>query len=405
MKKLYVYILVVIIFFIYILINNKNIESLEYTLIDFSLLTKEKMISHSNSSNIELIIEYEVNNELKEDSFISQSVSAGTNYKDKLKVIVKLSKREEVIDYSKYNVNELGLVPIMMYHGIHNLDNKDTNYIGGNVDKEGYNRTKEAFISDLEMYYNYGYRMIRLIDYIDGVIDVELGFSPIVLTFDDGNRNNINILGKDESGNIIIDPNSAVGILESFKKKYKDFNVTATFFLNGILFNQLEYNDDVIKWLVDNGYDIGNHTYNHINFTNVSGDVANREIATLYKKLSNIIKDKYVPIIALPYGSPYNRNHSNYKYIISSDYEGISYNTKGALRVGWEPNLSPFDKDFDPLFMKRVRAYDNNGTNFDIKMVFDILKTKRYISDGDKNKITVTDDSKLRDTELKVNKY
>ena len=34
--------------------------------------------------------------------------------------------------------------------------------------------------------YKNGYRMIRLQDYIDGIIDVELGKSPIVLTFDDG---------------------------------------------------------------------------------------------------------------------------------------------------------------------------------------------------------------------------
>lgn len=71
--------------------------------------------------------------------------------------------------------------------------------------------------------------MIRLNDYINGIVDVELGKSPIVLTFDDGLENNIKVTGLDSDGNIIIDPNSAVGILEEFKKKYPDFNVTATF--------------------------------------------------------------------------------------------------------------------------------------------------------------------------------
>ena len=66
--------------------------------------------------------------------------------------------------------------------------------------------------------------------------------------------------GYDEKGNIIIDPNCAVGILEEFKKKYKDFNVTATFFLNGGMFQQKEYNEKIIKWLIENGYDIGKHT-------------------------------------------------------------------------------------------------------------------------------------------------
>ena len=102
----------------------------------------------------------------------------------------------------------------MMYHGIHNIKSSDTAYTGGNIDKDGYQRTAEAFRNDLEFYYSNGYRMIRLKDYIDGIIDVPLGKSPIILTFDDGLENNFRINGLDEDGNLIIDPNCAVGILE-----------------------------------------------------------------------------------------------------------------------------------------------------------------------------------------------
>ena len=69
------------------------------------------------------------------------------------------------------------------------------------------------------VFYEEGYRMITLGDFISGNISTPLGYSPIVLTFDDGNRDNFNILGFDEDGNIIIDPKCAVGILEEFKKK------------------------------------------------------------------------------------------------------------------------------------------------------------------------------------------
>ena len=48
--------------------------------------------------------------------------------------------------------------------------------------------------------------------------------------------------------------------------------------------------------------------------------------------------------------------------------------------------------------MKRIRAYDNNGKEFDIEMNFDILKNNRFISDGDKNTITVP-----KDKEDKIN--
>ena len=47
---------------------------------------------------------------------------------------------------------------------------------------------------------------------------------------EEGNEDNIKVTGLDDKGNIIIDKNSAVGILEEFKKKHPDTNVTATFF-------------------------------------------------------------------------------------------------------------------------------------------------------------------------------
>ena len=298
-------------------------------------------------------------------------------------------------------VNELGKVPIMMYHGI--VNQEETKYTGGNVDKDGYNRTSNAFRSDLEFYYQNGYRMVRLIDYVNGDIDVELGLSPIVLTFDDGNQNNFNVLGRDDSGNLIIDPDCAVGILEEFKKKYPDFNVTATFFLMNGLFNQKEYNEEIMKWLVDNGYDIGNHTTNHSDFTMINTSKTEEVVGKMYQKLESILGDKYVPIIALPYGSPYKNTHTNYPYILKGEYEGFNYETVSALRVGWDSEVSPFDKNFDKTFLKRCRAYDNNGVEFDIEMVFKYLESTRYISDGNKDTITIkeSDASKLGNNLIK----
>lgn len=296
-------------------------------------------------------------------------------------------------DYINNKVDELGEVPIMMYHGIHNKTNEETDYEGGNVDKDGYQRTSEAFRNDLEFYYQSGYRMIRLTDYVDGNIDVELGKSPIVLTFDDGLSNNIKVTGLDENGEIIIDPNSAVGILESFKVKYPDFNVTATFFVNGGLFQQQEYNDKILNWLVNNGYDIGNHTYSHVDFTKVNSERSQEEVGKVYDILEKIIPEKYVNIVALPFGSPYNIEHENMTYIFNSTYNNKKYETKSALRVGWKAESSPFSVGFNPKFLKRIRAYDNNGKEFDIEMNFKLLENNRYISDGDTTKVVICKDN------------
>ncbi|MBQ7141045.1 MAG: polysaccharide deacetylase family protein [Bacilli bacterium] len=393
---------------IYLLINNNtNNEFKTLKMIDLTNKNISEIEEYAKENSLELEIKYEYSKEVEKDKVISQSIDKNAELTDKNKnLIIVISKGKigkEI--YQEYSVNELGEVPIMMYHGIENIE--ETNYIGGNVDKDGYNRTVNAFKQDLEFYYNEGYRMVRLVDYALGDIEVELGKSPIVLTFDDGNKNNFNVLGIDENGNLEIDPNCAIGILESFKKKYPDYNVTATFFLMDNLFNQSEYDEAKLKWLVENGYDIGNHTKTHVNYKNVDSTTAQSATGYMYEKLESIIPGKYVKIIALPFGSPGKKDHANFQYVLKGIYNGKEYTTDAALRVGWTSEVSPFNKNFDKTFLKRVRAYDNNGKDFDITYVFNNLKNNKYISDGDKDTIVIPTsmENKLGETFKEVIKY
>ena len=357
------------------------------------LNTLEEVKKFAKDKNIEANITYEYSDTIEKYKVISQSIKEGESIKGitSFDVIIsngKLDKEKLASD----GINELGKIPIMMYHGIREKTSSSTGTVGGNVDKDGYNRTPEAFREDLEFYYEKGYRMIRLEDYIKGKINTEYGKSPIVITFDDGNEDNIKVTGLDDNGNIIIDKNSAVGVLEEFKKKHPDAPVTATFFVNGGIFNQPEYNEKILKWLVDNGYDVGNHTQTHLDIKKSSGDRVQKEIAYVYDELEKIIPGKYVKIIALPFGSPYVKTNENFKYVLSTNYDGKTYDTEAALRVGWEPEVSPYDKDFDPTFLKRCRAYDNNGKEFDIDMVFTNLENNRYVSDGNSDTIIAKSD-------------
>ncbi|MBQ6495076.1 MAG: polysaccharide deacetylase family protein [Bacilli bacterium] len=366
----------------------------------------EELKTWAEKNELTIESESEYSSEYKENIIISQNIEENTKLKKKDKIKVVISKGEIPVSiYKDNNVDELGNVPIMMYHGIHNMKNSETPNTGGNVDVDGYNRTTEAFRKDLEFYYQNNYRMIRLVDYIHGKIDVELGKSPIILTFDDGKENNFKVLGK-KDGKLEIDPNCAVGILEEFKNKYKDFNVTATFFVNGGLFQQEEYDTDILNWLVDNGYDVGNHTLTHPDFTKIGAETTQKEVGTMYQKLDNILKDKYVHIIAMPFGSPYRKDHPNFNLMLKGTYEGNSYETESMLRVGWEAELSPFNKEFDKTFLKRIRAYDHNGTECDIEMNFNILKNNRYISDGDPNLVVIKEKDKDNiNTDIKVRAY
>ncbi len=382
-----VLLIIAIIFVLFLIIKPKGKEEIKLGDVIPSYQGKNiiELDNFVKENNLLIDKKYEYNDEYAKDLIIN------VEYDNNVKVLISLGQIDKEV-YKEKNVNELGRVPIMMYHGI--VDTKDNKYTGGNVDKDGYNRTSDAFRADLEFYYNSGYRMIRLSDYIKGIIDVPLGYSPIIITFDDGNKNNFNVLGKNADGSLNIDPECAVGILEDFKKRHPDMNVTATFFVMDGLFNQSKYNEDILNFLVDNGYDVGNHTTIHADFTTISTTKTQEVVGKMYQKLDKLLHDKYVKIIALPFGSPYKKTHENYPYIINGDYNGFNYETEAALRVGWEPEVSPFDKDFDKTFLKRCRAYDNNGKEFDIESVFKNLEKNRYISDGNKDLIVIKESDK-----------
>lgn len=406
-SKIIIFLVVIIVLVLGVFFLTRKIKG-DSRLLMIELTNINEANNFAKSNNLKLEVSYEYSEEMEKDKVISQNIKKGTELKENDIIVIVVSKGK--IDKEKLagdGINELGKVPIMMYHGIREKTSSSTGTVGGNVDKDGYNRTPSAFREDLEYYYEHGYRMIRLEDYINGKVDVEYSKSPIILTFDDGNEDNIRVTGLDENGNIIIDKNSAVGILEEFKKNHPDANVTATFFVNAGMFNQSEYNEKILKWMVENNYDIGNHTQTHLDIKKSSADKVQKEIVYVYEELEKIIPGKYVKIIALPFGSPYSKTHDNFKYVLSSTYNDKTYETEAALRVGWEPEVSCFDKDFDKTFLKRCRAYDNNGKEFDIKMVFDMLEKNRYISDGEPNIITIkeSDKTKLNETNMKVITY
>ncbi|MBE6016174.1 MAG: hypothetical protein E7233_01010 [Lachnospiraceae bacterium] len=311
----------------------------------------------------------------------------------------KTSYRKE--DYRAAGINEMGAVPILMYHRIYDMKNSETIYTGGNVDADGYNRTAEAFENDLENYYNWGYRCIRLKDFLDGNIYTEFGYSPLVITFDDGVRQ-ARIDGFDENGDPIFSDNSALAILESFKEKHPDFNVTATFFLNAGLFENGEENDrKLLNWMIDHGYDIGNHTKTHPDLAELTEEEIEEEVGYMYSVLSDIIPGKYLDIVALPFGSPTDTSaDSKFEKIFSGSYQGRHYTTSAALICGWTFESSCFSGEIDHTYVKRIRAYDNNGEEFDLEMNFSLLNDgQRFVSDGNPNSIVYPKDAGVSPTD------
>ncbi len=285
---------------------------------------------------------------------------------------------KEVIDLSLLP-NESGKVMVLMYHNI------------GDEEKE-WVRTPENFKKDLLTLYEKGYRPISLSDYVSGNITTPEGYTPIVLTFDDGNKNNFEYL---EDGTI--DKDSAVGILLDFNKEYPDFELAATFFLNDqVLFGQSDRVEDKFEFLLENGMDIGNHSRTHANFTKISGEDLQKEIGAQAQYLEGFIKEEgyVVNTIALPFGSR-PKDDSLTGFLKEGTYEGISYENIAILNVGWLPAHSPYDTRFNFESIPRIRAsemkVDNVGM-YNYIEYFDKYPSERFISDGFPEIITIPDD-------------
>ncbi len=100
------------------------------------------------------------------------------------------------MDPASVEANELGSVPVMMYHVV-------------KPDAKGeYDQTGPEFKAELERMHKAGFVPITTRDLVTGNIDIPAGKHPVVLTFDDSSPGQIQI-GADGKPT----PDSAVGIL------------------------------------------------------------------------------------------------------------------------------------------------------------------------------------------------
>ncbi len=299
-------------------------------------------------------------------------------YEQEEEEIKEIKDQKELIDLS-LKPNEAGEVMILMYHNI------------GEEEAE-WTRTPENFRKDLLTLYEKGYRPVSLKRFINNDMDIEAGMTPVVITFDDGNENNFRII-KDENGKDIIDPDSAIGILESFREEYPDFKSTATFFVFGNnVFRQPEFLEYKLNYLVENEYDIGNHTIDHRGMKKIDNkDVIQEVIAKQVSAINKVISEYKVDTYALCYGErPKDKDLE--KYLEKGSFDGTDYENVAILNVGWNPSQSPISNKFNPLSLPRIRASETKVDNvglYNWLEYFDKNPGKRYISDGVKEVITV----------------
>lgn len=269
--------------------------------------------------------------------------------------------------------NELGQVPILVYHLIANEEGR-------------WARTPENLRQDLEELYSRGYVLVPLTDYLTGKINIPAGKSPAVITFDDSTPGHFRLLEKD--GELVVDPNCAVGILREFARRHPDFGNAATFFVNARPFGgeagQEGYWQKKLQLLVEWGFEIGNHTLHHTNLKNLPAQKVRAEIAGLQALIQQAVPGYRPTAFAIVQdGLP-----QPYETVIQGTYDGISYRHHGVVWWAWSAARSPHHREFDPTRVQRIQVFQDHGTS-SLTNWLDRIEPTRYVSDGNPNTIAI----------------
>jgi peptidoglycan/xylan/chitin deacetylase (PgdA/CDA1 family) len=289
----------------------------------------------------------------------------------------------EPVDYSEVRPNESGEIPIVMFHNF--IDNLDLT-----TDKD-FTTSFNAFENLLETLYNEGYRLISMRDFIDHNISVPVGMKPMVFTFDDGSSGQYNLIN--DNGKLAVNPMSAVGIMIKFNEKHPDFGLKGIFYLNmdkeektfegaGTIKERLEI-------LMDYGFEVGNHSWGHFNFS----ESKNREqiyerLGRNQKRLQEIIKGCSFYSLALPHGGKAPEELKD--AMIQGEYEGAKYLNETIMAVGSTPSVPSIHKDYNPGYVARIRSQGKEEIKFDLTYWLpNMTRDRMYISDGDPSTIVV----------------
>ncbi len=282
------------------------------------------------------------------------------------------------IDYELIKPNEMGQIMIIMYHNLA----KGKPY-------PAYQRLKEDFENDLQRLYDGGYRLISLEDLANNNIKVEAGFTPVVFVFDDGLASTFSMT--DVNGKLEPTEGCMVDIMNKFYEKHPDFGKAGVFALIGAHenFRGAGTLKERLQYLIDNGFEIANHTYSHKSLKKMSEQAIQDDIAKMDQLISETIPGYKMNFLVYPYGE---RPQKELRELaIKGISGGIEYNYTWGLREGQSgASATPGHKDFDPLNVPRVRGSDNASTDLGwFLKYFEKNPDQRYISDGMPKRISV----------------
>ncbi|MDX1931964.1 MAG: polysaccharide deacetylase family protein [Capsulimonadales bacterium] len=274
--------------------------------------------------------------------------------------------------------NELGRVPILMYHSVGEYN---TAY-----DRHGLNITPSLFRKHMDLLYRNGFYPVNLRDLTNPRLAIPKGKTPVVLTFDDARGSQFRY----KNGRI--DPDCVVGILDAMHKKHGDaWPQRAVFFVlpksryNPVPFHQEGKEQAKVKYLVDAGYEIANHSTSHRPFSRLNAKELAWEVTHCQQYFRKIDPRVTIDTMAVPYGifpkTPALRDI-------------LTANGNRLVCMAWgDASYAPLDKRFDRKSVMRVGSEPGN-----IERWIQVLVAARrkpgsslapYVSDGDTTTLTL----------------
>jgi peptidoglycan/xylan/chitin deacetylase (PgdA/CDA1 family) len=279
---------------------------------------------------------------------------------------------EPAADPAEVGANELGEIPVLMYHQL-------TEGGGSEWDMD-----PDEFRAELEYLFDEGYVPITVRELARGEIEVPAGKSPVVLTFDDSTRSQAYLTDDGE-----IHPDTSIGILMDVAEQYDDVEPVASIYvISGSLFGGGSDGEEILEALHDAGMEIGNHSHTHPSLASLDDDGVREELGRNVDVVSSIVDDAEVTTLSLPLG----QFPQTEELAIRGEWEGTSYEHEGVLLVGYDPSPSPYDAEFDPAAIRRIQTHPDPDFEFGSTWWLEVLAAndgaRRYVSDGDPETIS-----------------
>ena len=268
-----------------------------------------------------------------------------------------------------------GKVPILEYHLIGGTDGRWT-------------RSVASFRADLELLYRRGYRPVTIGELSDGVLDIPVGTSPVVFTFDDASPGQFRYIEK--GGQLSIDPESAVGIWLAFNAKHPDWRKKATFCLlpaaaaghaffgdKGIDGQQTAWRFRKVKFLAEQGFELCGHTLWHAQLDKYDDRMVQEQIARGVLAIDSAIAGYRVRTFALPLGIwPKNRALAQSgSWTDPRTKKTVRYRFDAILEVSGKPSPGPFSAGFNKLSLNRQQVIGNA-----LALLLDRLEPERLVA-------------------------